>query len=174
MDIFMYDPEQEEIWDVRDIAPTVSKSTNRLMNTESGGTYYLQVRPRSGPGFYTLELSTQPQNDATTGGDAPARLIDGIQIEPNQVVSGLVGNYDEQDAYQFVPAANQTVSFTPGEDAGRLDVFMYDPEQEEIWDVRDIAPTATETYQFEEVENAAYYLLVSNRSGGGSYTVNVQ
>ena len=86
------------------------------MNTSSGGAYSALVS--RGLGSYSLEISLQCQDDAGSGGDAGDKPLEALQIEPGQTFSGEIGDYDQEDWYQFEVADGETIV---------LETFAADP-----------------------------------------------
>jgi len=170
MSVSLHNPDQDEIWGEVDISPTVTKSTTMLMNNSSGGTYYAQIGGRHGS--YTIELSTESQNDADLGVDAGDDAPHALEVPVGQSFSGYQDNYDEKDWYKFTPMVGQMVSFTSGEDTERMSVSLHNSDQDEIWGEVDVDPTVTVTFEITEVVEEPYYILVTGR--GGHYTIGIE
>ncbi|MEA3459383.1 MAG: pre-peptidase C-terminal domain-containing protein [Chloroflexota bacterium] len=170
MDVYLLDPDQHEIWSEEYVGPRVTKSVSKLMSSSSGGTYYVQVR--GGYGSYTIELSSESQNDVDSGGDAGDKVADALEVKTEQTFSGQIGDFDEEDWYRFTPSVGQTISFTPSEDAESMDVYLLDPDQHEIWSEEYVGPTVTKTFEITEVVGEPYYIQVS--FGSGSYTIEIK
>ncbi|MEA3344834.1 MAG: hypothetical protein U9Q78_01075, partial [Chloroflexota bacterium] len=126
----------------------------------------------SGYGSYSIELSSESQNDADSGGDAGDKVANALEVETGLTFSGQFGDFDEEDWYRFTPSVGQTISFTPSEDAEPMDVYLLDPDQNEIWYKGDIGPTVTKTFEITEVVGEPYYIQVS--FGSGSYTIEIK
>ena len=169
-DVSLFTPDQEEIWWDYGVGPTVTKSATKVMNTDSGGTYY--VRVSGGHGSYSIELSSQSQDDADSGGDAGDKAVDALEVQTGLAFSGQLGDFDEEDWYKFTPTEGQIVSFTPGEDAEPANVSLFTSDQEEIWWEYGVGPTVTAAFEITEVVGGAYYIQVAY--GSGSYTIEIK
>jgi len=170
MDVSLFTPDQEEIWWEYGVGPTVTKSTTGVMNSSSGGTYY--VRVSAGYGSYSIELSSRSQDDADSGGDAGDKVVDALEVQMGLAFSGQLGDFDEEDWYKFTLTEEQMVSFTPGEDAEPMDVSLFTPDQEEIWWEYGVGPTVTVGFEITEVVRGSYYIQVAY--GSGSYTIEIK
>jgi hypothetical protein len=173
LDIWLYNSDQKEIWSAQNVGPTVTQLGTRVMNTSSGGTYY--VRVCDGEGRYGIELASQSQNDAGSGGDAGDELVQALEVGTGQTISGQLGDYDEEDWYKVeVPAGHiLSLAFTPGEDVPHsLDVWLYNPDQKEIWAAQNVGPTVTKSYEMTEGMAGPHYIQVSD--GQGSYALEIK
>ncbi len=168
----LLDPDQNRVWQERYIGPTVSQSTRQVMSSSSGGMYYIEVS--GGYGEYTLELATESQDDAGSGGDAGDRVADALEVEVGQSFSGEVGDFDEEDWYAFEVAAGESLSvtFSAGEDAENVHVELLDPEQNRLWRERYMGAGETRSIEVSDAVEGTYYLQVSG--GSGRYTVEVE
>ncbi|MEA3407596.1 MAG: hypothetical protein U9R48_05905 [Chloroflexota bacterium] len=175
MTVSLLDPDQNEIWYEGGIGPTVTKQVSKLMSSSSGGVYYVGVQ--YGNGGYSLELSSQSQNDADSGGDAGDEEVDALEVGTDLTFSGQIGDFDEEDWYWFIPKVGQTVNFSPDEDAESMTVSLLDPDQNEIWYEGSIGPGMTKTFEFGQdvlsgFEGERYYIRVVY--GSGSYSVEIK
>ncbi|MCP4285627.1 MAG: hypothetical protein GY792_14410 [Gammaproteobacteria bacterium] len=167
MNIQLFDPEREQIWVSRYVKPGVTKSVKKIMNTFSGGIYYLKVSDAKGK--YTVDLASKSQNDADSGGDAADDIGAAFQIKTELVFSGALGGYDQEDWYAFeIP--NQRVlslAFTPDEKAAEMDIQLFDPEREQIWSSWNVNPEVTRTAKviMNTLSGGMYYLKVSDAKG---------
>ena len=171
-DVSLFTPDQEEIWWKYGVGPTVTKSATKVMNTDSGGTYYARVS--GGYGSYSIELSSQSQDDAQSGGDAGDKVVDALEVQTGLAFSGQLGDFDEEDWYKFeVPNGHVlSVAFTPAEDAQPTDVSLFTPDQEETWWELSVGPTVTVAFEITEVVGGPYYIQVAY--GSGSYTIEIK
>ncbi|MEA2020640.1 MAG: hypothetical protein U9M98_02885 [Patescibacteria group bacterium] len=168
MALQLLDPEQEEIWFEDGIFPGEPLEAAKLMSSESGGTYYLQVS--FGPGVYELEISFESQNDGESGGDAGTDAATAVAVEKN-LFRGVVGDFDEDDWYRVVPEAGEELTFATEQDSKDMAVQILDSDQQEIWYVDDLGSTAYESFTFgESFDSPYFYLRVAN--GVGGYTVS--
>ena len=170
IDVSLFTPDQEEIWWEYSVGPTVTKSAISVMNTSSGGMYYIQVV--YGSGSYSIKLSSQSQNDADSGSDAGDRVVDALEVQTGLTFSGQLGDFDKEDWYKFTLTEGQIVSFTPGEDAEPIDVSLFTPDQEEIKWKYSVGPTVTVEFEITEVVGEPYYIQV--RYGSGSYSIEIK
>ncbi|MBS3753682.1 MAG: hypothetical protein KGY46_09890, partial [Anaerolineales bacterium] len=146
MNVQLLEPDQNMIWQERNMGPTVAQSTRQVMSSSSGGTYYIVVS--GGYGEYTIELAAESQDDAGSGGDAGDRVADALQVEiGEQSFSGEVADFDAEDWYAFeVPDGHVlNVKFTAGEDAESMNVQLLEPDQNMIWQERNIGPTVAQS-----------------------------
>ncbi|MFO8009513.1 MAG: hypothetical protein R6U89_01750 [Dehalococcoidia bacterium] len=169
----LYDPNREEIAYHHRVEPGVTKSITRLMNNSSGGTYY--VRVKDGSGSYTLELATESQNDAGSGGDAGDSGSEALEVETGTSLSGQIGDSDQEDWYAFeVPDEHMlSVAFTPDEDADSKRYELYDPNLERINYHHRVEPGVTKsiTRLMNNSSGGTYYVRV--KDGSGSYTLEL-
>jgi hypothetical protein len=171
--IILYDSNRGEIWNEHLVEPPASVPLNLMMNSSSGGIYYVEVEPslKGGQGRYALDLSLQNQNDASTGSDAGDEPVQGIEIGADQALTGIVGDLDDFDCYKFTPVVGQIVSFTPGEETNGMGIQLFNADIREIWHENRVGPTINKTFQLDEVSGGPYYFCVGNQ---GSYTVEVK
>ncbi|MGM0401379.1 MAG: hypothetical protein ACQEQT_08785 [Chloroflexota bacterium] len=173
MNVRLLDPEEDEVWRELGVSPTVTKSTRQLMSSSSGGMYYIRIS--EGHGEYTVELATESQDDAGSGGDAGGKVADALEVEVGQSLSGEIGDFDEEDWYTFEVADGQAVSvdFTPGEDAEPMNVRLLDPEQDEVWRELGVSPTVTKSTRqmMSSSSGGMYYIRISE--GHGEYTIEL-
>ncbi|MBE7472479.1 MAG: hypothetical protein DPW09_22650 [Anaerolineae bacterium] len=173
--IFAFDAQgKQPIWEAQHVLPSVKQPGQWLMDIAQGGTYYLQITYgylKDGTGSYALELAARPQNDANSGTDAGAEPEQSLEIQPGQLLTGQVGDFDKFDCYKFTPASGQTISFTPGQETKGMGIQLFNANLKEIWRENQIGPTVTKTHQLTEVTDRPYYLCVGN---WGSYTVGVK
>lgn len=175
----VFDSKEKRLFYQWDIVPGMSIVSKVIMNTLSGGTYYAKV---SGNGQYVFELSTTPQNDAGSGKDAGDEKIKAMEIESGASISGGVGyyekeaqhviSYDNEDWYEFTPAAGQQISFTPDQEANtKMHIEVYNVEEKRLFYQWDVTPGVTKSFLIEEVSMPPYFIKVS---GNGRYTLEIK
>ncbi|MFP3897636.1 MAG: hypothetical protein ACLFV5_12485, partial [Anaerolineales bacterium] len=172
LNVQLLDADQNRIWRELSVNPTVTKSTRQLMSSSSGGMYYIAVS--AGQGDYSIELATESQDDAGSGGDAGDKVADALGVEVGQTFSGEIGDFDKEDWYTFEVADDQalTADFIPGDDAETLNVELLDADQNRIWRELGVGATATASVEITEDVEGAYYVRVSD--GSGDYTVEIE
>ncbi len=171
-EVTLYDTNRGEIWNKYNIEPPTTLPLNLVMNSTSGGTYYLAIEEYSnGGGHYTLDLALQTQNDANSGHDAGDEPVQGLEITPSQTYTGLVADFDEFDCYKFTPVTGQIVSFTPGPETNGMGIQLFNTDIKELWRERSVAPTVEKTFQLPEVSGGPYYLCIGNE---GEYSLAVR
>ncbi len=172
LNVQLLDPDQNRLWRELGVGPTVAKSTRQLMSSSSGGMYYIAVS--GGPGEYSIELASESQDDAASGGDAGDGVADALEVEVGQPFSGEIGDFDKEDWYAFEVSDDQvlTVDFTPGDDAETLNVELLDADQNRIWRELGVGATATASVEITEDVEGAYYVRVSG--GSGNYAVEIE
>jgi hypothetical protein len=175
----VFDLKEKRLFYQWDIVPGMTISSKIIMNTLSGGTYYAKV---SGNGQYAFELSTKPQNDASSGKDAGDEKIKAMKIETGQTYTGGVGyyekeaqnviSYDSEDWYEFTPAAGQQISFTPDQEANtKMHIEVYNVEEKRLFYQWDVTPGVTKSFLIEEISMPPYFIKVS---GNGRYTLEIK
>ena len=157
----------EEEWDVR--PPATSSFTHAIPAGEPQD-FYVKVS-QGEPGMYTLQLDISSQDDAGSGGDAPGRAVDAMQIEPEGTISGMVADEDESDWYavDLDPAQTLELDFTPGDDAERINVSLRDVDQSTEWQEWDVAPGVTKSYTLELGDEGGRWYVEVSRGRNGTY-----
>lgn len=173
--IFAYDANHgNPIWEAQHVFPSVREPGRWVLDTSQAGIYYLQItygHLKNGTGSYTLELSSQSQNDINQGIDAGGEPVQGLDIGPGQPLSGEVGNFDKLDCYKFTPVSGQTINYTLNPEAEGGAVQLFDADQREIWEENPVAPSVTKSHQLNEVIGGPYYICVA---GEGNYTLEIK
>jgi hypothetical protein len=174
INVQVLDPEQRELWTEFDVAPGVTKSETFAMSCSSGGLYYVQVW-QGAKGPYSLSVSSSTQDDAGTGTDAGDRAVDAAAVQPGELMSGFLGDFDEEDWYsvQMAEGDNLSFSFTPGDGCDRMNVQICDPDQRELETEFDVAPGVTKEFVLPaDAAAGTYYLHVwLGEKGGYSFQV---
>ena len=158
MKISLRNSERTEIWYSDKITPGVTKSKRVMMNTMSGGTYYLAAF--DGRGLYTFEIRTESQNDADSGTDAGDEISEAIEIKPGLSYSGELGGLDEEDWYRFqIPDGHVLeLAITPAPKSNPLKFSVLNNARKEVLHSGEVAPGVTESDR-----------LLMNSTSGGTY-----
>ncbi|MGD8612057.1 MAG: hypothetical protein PVI93_13625 [Desulfobacterales bacterium] len=148
--------EHSEVWYSGVVSPGETKLKRVMMNTTSGGTYYLEAY--YGNGRYGFDVFIERQNDALSGTDAGDKMADAHKILPGRSYSGELGGYDETDWYRFdVPAGGiLKMSFTSNKDSGPTQFSFRNVDGTEIWRSDEVLPDMT----------ASTRLMTNNTTGG--------
>lgn len=174
MNVTLLDSEMgvlEEEWDVR---PPSTREFTYVIPAGDPQDIYVKVS-QGRPGTYALELNISMQDDAGSGGDAPGRAVEALEVEPEGTIPGLVADDDEEDWYGFDLEAGQVLEleFTPGDDAERLNVSLLDGDQSTEWEEWDVSPGVTKSYTLQlGGEGGRWYVEVS-RGRNGSYELSM-
>jgi hypothetical protein len=161
--------ERNEIWNSEKITPGVTRSRRVITNTLTGSRYYLAVH--DGKGVYTLEISTETQNDADSGTDAGDHIARAAAIKPGRSYTGELGGLDEEDWYQF-DVANGSVlefGFLPKPEGNAMIFSLLNSERKEVWQSGEVTPGVTKSGRLlmSSSSGGTYFLKVYH--GGGTY-----
>ncbi|MFO7950620.1 MAG: hypothetical protein R6U36_09655 [Candidatus Fermentibacteraceae bacterium] len=169
------DSEQDQIWREWDVRPPSEREFRYVLPAGDPQTFFVRVS-QGRPGSFDLELRTSMQDDAGSGGDAGENAVSAVEVEPSGTVSGMVADGDESDWYAFDLEDGEVVdvSLTPGDDAEKLTVALYDTEQNREWREWDVATGVTESYtlQLGAGDGGTYYVEVS-QGRNGSYELTL-
>ena len=162
-------------WQEWSVNPGVTPSYTLQLGQHDAGRYYAEVSI-GGYGTYTLIVEASPQNDGGSGTDAGDRPVTALPADTMDVIQGRVAGYDEDDFYSFELEENETFAFafTPDDDAGRLNVKVLDPEQNEIWQEWRVSAGVTQEYSLSEEHPAGMYYVNVSRADDGSYTIEME
>jgi hypothetical protein len=150
--------EHSEVWYSGVVLPGETKLKRVMMNTTSGGTYYLEAY--YGSGRYGFDIHLEKQNDAASGTDAGDQMADALKIIPGHSYSGELGGYDEKDWYRFNLAAGSilTLSFTTHKDSESIKFSFSNADGNEIWQTEEVLPGMTASSR-----------MITNNTTGGIY-----
>jgi hypothetical protein len=150
--------EHSEVWYSGVVLPGETKLKHVMMNTTSGGTYYLEAY--YGDGRYGFDIYLQKQNDAAAGTDAGDKMADALKIVPGHSYSGELGGYDEKDWYRFeMPAGSiLTVALTNNKDSEAMSFSFRNVDGIEIWRSEALLPGMTASRR-----------MITNNTTGGIY-----
>lgn len=173
MKISLRNIERHEIWNPDTVVPGVTKSTRVVMNTTSGGTFFVVVSNGSGP--YTFTLANSIQNDGGSGNDAGDKITTAIEIQPGRDYLGELGGFDAEDWYQFDIAAGHilNLAFTPDPEAEGMAFSLRNSERTEIWYSNIVTPGVTKAKRvmMNTLSGGRYYLAAFD--GQGLYTFEI-
>ena len=175
VNIEFLDTEVDEIWTEWEISAGVTIARSMQMNGSSGGIYYISVF-KGGTGTYSLTVSAVSQDDAGSGDDAGDRAVYAVSLEKGQTVSGIIGDYDEEDWYSVEVDEGQNLTFlvTPDADGYGLNAGLFDPDQDEIQIEWEVAPGAIcEICLPDDAASGTYYLEVFG-GGNSSYSLLIE
>jgi hypothetical protein len=162
------------IWYESNVRPPVTQTFSYTTSAEVGGEYYVEVS-QGQPGSYSIELSKQMQNDASSGIDAGNSAVHAIEIATDVSVEGQVGDLDESDWYVFeIPQGDIfTLTFTPGDNTESIDIDLLDSNLDCYWYESNVHPgvTANKTVIMSSSSGGTYYAEVSD--GKGNYNLEV-
>jgi len=161
--------ERNEVWYSEKVAPGVTRSQRVVMNTMSGGIYYLTVY--DGRGSYTFEIAAESQNDANSGTDAADRISKAVEIKPNSAYNGQLGGLDEQDWYQFQIADGNILefAFSPAPESNPVIFSLLNDEGKEIWCSGEVKPGVTRSTRLAMNSNSGGTYFIKAFNGGGIY-----
>lgn len=166
------DTEVDEIWTEWEVSAGVTITRSMIMNSSSGGVYYISIF-KGGIGTYSLAVTAVSQDDAGSGDDAGDRAVYAVTLDKGQPVSGIIGDYDEEDWYSVEVDEGENLTFlvTPDGDGAGLNVGLFDPDQDEIRIEWEVAPGATCEISLPDDAVAGTYYLEVFGGGNGSYTL---
>ncbi|MGD8962862.1 MAG: hypothetical protein PVH43_10130, partial [Desulfobacterales bacterium] len=135
--------EHSEVWYSGVVSPGETKLKRVMMNTTSGGTYYLEAY--YGDGHYGFDVFIEKQNDALSGTDAGDKMADAHKIFPGRSYSGELGGYDETDWYRFdMPAGSiLKMSLKSDKDSGPVQFSFRNVDGRQIWHSDEVRPDMT-------------------------------
>jgi hypothetical protein len=173
MKISLRDVERHEIWSQDAVAPGVTKSTHLVMNTTSGGAFYIVVS--RGKGHYSVNIATRSQNDAGSGNDAADKIAKAMTIKVDRIYLGELGGFDTEDWYQFEipPGYILNLGFTPDPEAEAMNFSLRNFERREIWYFDKVTPGVTKSKRVvtNSLSGSQYYLVAYE--GQGAYTFDI-
>lgn len=163
INVEVLDPDMDCMWIEWNVPPPVTKSFSFITSSEIEDSFYIHMF-QGEPGTYSFELTSEMQDDAGLGIDAGGRAPEAENVDPGNVVSGLIGDYDEEDWYSFEVKNGEIlhIAFTPGNDAEGINIELLDPDHENLWIEWNVAPGVTKTRT-----------VMMNCSSGGTYYAHV-
>jgi len=170
MDVYLRNSKWHDIWGSQNVDSGTTISTRKMMNTTSGGTYYVLVC--DGSGQYQFELTTESQNDAGSGNDAGDKITEALKIGPGQSFPGEIGGLDGEDWYTFSPVEGRIIKFTPDVEASHMDVYLLDFQRQVVWSWQNVDSGTTKSFKIPKVVMPPYYIKICD--GSGKYTFEVK
>ena len=159
--------EHSEVWYSGVVSPGETRLKRVMMNTTSGGTYYLEAY--NGGGRYGFDIYIEKQNDAASGTDAGDKMADALKIIPGRSYSGELGGYDENDWYRFDTPAGSILKMTLTSDkgGGPLKFSFRNVDGNEIWQSEEVLPgmTASTRMMTNNTTGGVYFLEAFDGSG---------
>jgi uncharacterized protein YkuJ len=162
--------ERREVWRSGEVSPAVTKSGRLLMNSTSGGTYFLKVH--FGGGVYQLDLHTKSQNDAEFGTDAGDRIARAVEIKSGRSFFGELGGLDQEDWYTFAPQRGERLNFTCDLESEPMRLELRTLEQGDVGYSAEIFPGMTKSFEIPEDVNPPYFIRIFD--GRGKYSVELK
>ncbi len=159
--------EHSEVWYSGVVPPGETMLKRVMMNTTSGGTYYLEAY--NGGGRYAFDIYIEKQNDAASGNDAGDKMADALKIIPGRSYFGELGGYDENDWYRFDMPAGSILKMvlTNDKDGGPMKFSFRNVDGNEIWQSEEVLPgmTASTRMMTNNTTGGVYFLEASDGSG---------
>jgi hypothetical protein len=154
--------EHSEVWYSGVVSPGETKLKRVMMNTTSGGTYYLEAY--YGVGRYGFDVFVETQNDALSGTDAGDKMADALKIIPGRSYSGEMGGYDDTDWYRFVMPAGSILkmSLSSSKDGGPIQFSFRNVDGNVIWRSDEVLADMTVSTR-----------MMTNNTTGGVYFLEV-
>jgi hypothetical protein len=165
--------ERNEIWYSDKVTPGVTRSKRMILNTLSGGRYYLTAY--DGQGLYTFEITAESQNDAGSGNDAGDKIARGLEIEPGRSYMGEFGGMDEEDWYQFQLSNGDILefAFTPSPESKPMIFSLFNYERQEVWQSGEITPGVTKSGRLPMNSTSGGTYFLKAFYGGGIYQIDL-
>lgn len=164
-----YNYERQEIWHSGEITPGVTKSARLLMNSTSGGTYF--VKAFHGSGIYQIDLYTKSQNDAESGKDAGDKITRAIEINSGRFVSGELGGLDKEDWYTFVLQKGEKLNFTCNPESESMKMALHTRDRQAIGYSAEILPGVTKSFEIPQDVKPPYFIRIFD--GQGRYSIQL-
>jgi hypothetical protein len=169
MSFSLLNSERKEIWQSGEVTPGVTRTGRLLMNSSSGGTYFLKVY--QGDGTYQVSLFTKMQNDAGYGTDAGDRKARAIAITSGQRFSAELGGLDEEDWFTFEPQKGEKLSFTCNKESKAMRLALRTLEQGVVGYAAEIFPGMTKAFEIPEDVEPPYFIRIFG--GEGRYSIEI-
>ena len=165
--------EHSEVWYSGVVSPGETKLKSVMMNTTSGGTYYLEAY--YGMGRYGFDVYVEKQNDAFSGTDAGDKMADALKILPGRSYSGELGGYDETDWYRFdMPAGSiLKMSLTSNNDSSPVQFSVRNVDGFEIWRSEDVLPGKTVSTRMMTNNTTGGIYFLEALDGSGTYEFEI-
>ena len=153
------------------VNPADENTYELLLGPDDDG--LLEVYVTEGPANYEFVVELVPQDDAASGGDAPAELADALQVDSADEIAGEVGQRDEGDFYLFTaPSDDFTLFVDVAPDAdSRVAIDVLDPDGIRV-DFFRVEPGATGSVTVNEPDTAGQTYRLIFTEGRGTYSVS--
>lgn len=158
-----------EVWRSEELPPGAQNTTRMLVNSATGGIYFVKVF--NGSGSYELGIFSEPQNDAGLGSDAGDRIADATKITSQQVITGEVGGLDQEDWYTFSLLEGKAIQFTTDKEGEPLKLAMGSVAHKKALYTAELTPGATETFEVPKDMQAPHFLKVYGGSNKYSFEI---
>jgi hypothetical protein len=162
--------ERRKLWLSGAVMPGTSKTTRLILNSSTGGSYY--VAAYGGQGRYNVNLSFESQDDADSGSDAGDEITAALKIEAATPVRGQLGGLDKEDWYTFSARGRKSLYFSSTQGSQALRVSLHNAARREILDSGDLMPGAPQTLVIPEDIQAPFYIKVYG--GQGEYGLEIK
>ena len=170
MKFSLFNQERNEVWRTAEITPGVTKSGRLLMNSTSGGTYF--IKAFEGGGLYRMDLHTKNQNDAGSGTDAGDRIAMALEIKTGRLLFGELGGLDEEDWYMFERQNGEKISFTCDKDSEAMKLALRTLENQQFGYSAELYPGMTKSFEIPPNIKPPYYIRIFD--GEGQYSIRLQ
>ena len=161
--------ELKEVWHSGELTPGISKTGRLLMNSSSGGTYFVKVY--HGVGTYQLALHTKMQNDAGYGTDAGDRKARATVITSGQTFTAELGGLDEEDWFTFEPQKGEKIKFICDKESKAIRLALRTREQGVVGYSAEIFPGMTRSFEIPEDVDPPYFIRIFD--GEGKYSIQI-
>jgi hypothetical protein len=165
--------ERNEIWSCDKLTPGVTKSRRIVMDTNAGGTYYLEAY--DGGGAYQFEIFAASQSDAGSGTDAGDREAKALKIALGRPYAGELGGSDEEDWYQFEVSSGKILNliFTPDPEASPMKFSLENVDRKEILSSGEITPGVIKSESVMMNSSSGGIIFLRTFDGSGSYQFEI-
>jgi hypothetical protein len=162
--------DRKEILNSGEITPGVIKSERMMMNSSSGGIYFLGAL--DGSGSYQFEIRAGSQNDAGSGTDAGDRISTALEIESGHELWGELGGLDQEDWYRFAPRKGEKIHFSCDKESEPLKLSFRTFEQREAWYSAEVLPGSAKS--FEIPNDVVPPCFINVYGGSGKYSLEIR
>jgi hypothetical protein len=165
----LHNQERKEVMRTGEIRPGVTDSGRFLMNSTSGGTYF--IKASEGGGVYRMDIHTKNQNDAGSGTDAGDSIAMAVEIKAGRSLRGELGGLDEEDWYTFEPQNGERLSFTCNKDSEPMKMALRSSEERQLGYSAELFPGMTKSFEIPSNINPPYFIRIFD--GQGQYSIEL-
>ena len=158
-----------EVWRSEVIPPGTAESTRMMMNSRTGGIYFLEAF--YGSGLYKFEVLMESQNDGDSGTDAGDKITEALKIKQGRSISGELGGFDKEDWYSFSPPEGKSIQFTSHKDGEPLKLSMGNVARRKVLYTAELTPGITKTFEIPRDVRPPYFLKVYGGSSKYSFEI---